>query len=291
MSEVMLHSIRSGTRVFADGRGSVLHYSRRAINLLFGDRVVTLLTRNGILSPSSVEVDVETFPRISVADFRGDILETDRFEILITNSVDLSVRQRLEAPRQGVMKLIAPHVRPRERSISTALLMLYGMPCHLDGLEKAVSERELQALRESDSWQNLVGNLLGLGFGLTPSGDDFIVGAVSVLNLMGRDMRELRPAVSAYANPLSRTMLMNALDGHYVEPLSILIEAMAVGSMRRDDVLNLLNLGHTSGLDTLAGIYYALDGGPERLAPEQSSRQLCDSVRDPGILGKGLVDW
>lgn len=228
------------------------------MNLQFGDHVVTLLNRDGILSPSSMILDVETLPPIGWAEFHGDVLETDRFNVLVTNFCDLGIHSRCTLQPSALARAIAPYIRPKANSISKALLMHQGIPCQLEGVERVVSERELDVLTGSVTWRELVTRLLGLGFGLTPSGDDFIVGVISVLNLSGRDTDDLREPIEHYDNPFSRTMLLGALDGYYDEPLCNLARSSIDGSLTCKEIVGLLKLGHTSGLDTLSGMYYAL---------------------------------
>jgi hypothetical protein len=255
----LLRSIKSGTRIFGNRRARVLHFSKRAINLLFNDKVITLLNRHGVLSPSTIIVDVNAFPHIEWAEFFENTLKTDKFEVEIDNFVDLSIHERSEINRSQIMHILKPFLTVKLHSISKALLRFYGLSCELKGFEKIVSDRELEVLSNNRTLEDLVENLLGLGFGLTPSGDDFVLGIISVLNLLDRNTDHLRSIIDLYDNPFSKTILVNALDSHYPQPLYALLKSMINNSLCKEKILNLLNVGHTSGYDTLAGIYYALD--------------------------------
>lgn len=257
----LFRSIMSGTRIFGEGCGRPLHFSPRAINLLFDDGVTTLLNRQGTLTPSAIVVDTESFPPIKWAKQSQNLLMTDRFEVLMNNSFDLSIHEKCEPDRSKIMRIIRPFLTVKEQSISTALLMIYGASCELKGFEKTVAGREFNILRDSETLDELIENLLGLGFGLTPSGDDFITGIISILNILNKDTTRLRSIINSYDNPFSRTMLVNALDGYYALPLYSFLRAMINGSLGKTEITNLLKVGNTSGYDTLAGIYYALDIG------------------------------
>ena len=255
----LFFSTKSGTRVFSHGKGTLLHYSPRALNVLFQDRVTTLLNKHGILSPSSIIAETEVFPKINYAEFSGNMLVTDKFQVLIRNPVTLHFDNRTKVDRFKLVNLIRPFLVIKERSIVTALLMLYGESCNVKGFERAVLNRECEVLRNSHDLNDAVEKLLGLGFGLTPSGDDFVAGIIAIMNLIGKSAVRFRTIIEAYDNPFSRTMLIDALEGHYSFPLYSLIRSIADDSVSENDITNLLRVGHTSGYDTLAGIYYGLD--------------------------------
>jgi Protein of unknown function (DUF2877) len=101
--------------------------------------------------------------------------------------------------------------------------------------------------------------LIGLGPGLTPSGDDFLMGALALLDALGQRKihaalaRAVIDAAPALTSPLSACFLRAAAAGHVGERLhgavaSILhanVDAAVAGAPR---------IGHTSGWDMLAGI-------------------------------------
>jgi hypothetical protein len=53
-------------------------------------------------------------------------------------------------------------------------------------------------------------------------------------------------------------MLLDAMDGHYSAHVGALGAAMILGTYVERHANALLNVGHSSGSDTLAGIWYAL---------------------------------
>jgi hypothetical protein len=252
-------SPESGTRAFAHGKGNLLHYSSRALNVLFQDKVITLLNKGGVLSPSAVIVETEVFPKIRYAEFFGNMLITDKFQVLMANPVSLHFDTQAKVDRFELVNLIRPFLVAKERSIVTALLMLYGENYDGKGFERAVLDKEFEVLRNNHSLNDVVEKLLGLGFGLTPSGDDFVAGIIAIMNLTGKSTAQFRKTIEGYDNPFSRTMLIDALEGHYSYTLYSLIRSIANESVSENDIAYLLRVGHTSGYDTLAGIYYGLD--------------------------------
>jgi hypothetical protein len=105
--------------------------------------------------------------------------------------------------------------------------------------------------------ERLVHNLIGLGYGLTPSGDDFLVGALAALDALKQTNMHaaLGRAVSAAADrtsPLSASFLRAAAAGQVGENLYTMIAALLTGDA--DAALAAAaRIGHTSGWDTLAG--------------------------------------
>jgi hypothetical protein len=109
-------------------------------------------------------------------------------------------------------------------------------------------------------------DLLGLGPGLTPSGDDVLCGALIALRAVGRTgaARRLAAAVSAAAaaatSPISGAFLRAAAEGLGAEPLhEIIRELLSGGSDALPRHLDALGrIGHTSGWDALAGAMLVL---------------------------------
>ncbi len=103
--------------------------------------------------------------------------------------------------------------------------------------------------------------LAGLGGGLTPAGDDFIVGVLLAAwaGLYGPGAETLGPAIAQAAAPLttrlSAAYLRAAARGECMERWHELFHAICDGdeSLVRLEIGDLLEVGHTSGADALAG--------------------------------------
>jgi Protein of unknown function (DUF2877) len=114
--------------------------------------------------------------------------------------------------------------------------------------------------------------LLGLGAGLTPSGDDYVGGVLFVRTLAGIGDRpgwhRLADAVVAAApartHPISAALLADLAGGHGWAPLHDLIAALAAGDAATAEFAarSLVALGHTSGWDLLAGVIAGLGALP-----------------------------
>jgi hypothetical protein len=113
-------------------------------------------------------------------------------------------------------------------------------------------------------------DLAGLGFGLTPSTDDFIVGFMASLFLSDSSVLDrkntteinsiIEVATEGRTTTLSQEFIKNAAVGEVAEPVSDLIEVLLVGLS--DDVAlktrQAISIGETSGNDTILGILIGL---------------------------------
>jgi len=107
--------------------------------------------------------------------------------------------------------------------------------------------------------------LIGLGEGLTPAGDDCLVGVLAVLarfrpSLLAADpgtVSELADCARAHTTIVGREFLLHALAGEFSEPVLGLMtadsEPAARGAAER-----LASMGASSGADTLNGMRLAL---------------------------------
>jgi hypothetical protein len=116
--------------------------------------------------------------------------------------------------------------------------------------------------------------LIGLGPGLTPSGDDFLVGLCFAAHLRARvgeaaraRLDALSAAISALApgrtNRISASFLADAAAGLGLAALHALSDALAAGSPDPlPAALRLATIGHSSGWDMLAGFLAGLGAIP-----------------------------
>jgi len=116
--------------------------------------------------------------------------------------------------------------------------------------------------------------LIGLGPGLTPSGDDFLGGALVALSLLGQNAlrvslwRALHPLVATQCNEISGAHLAAAAAGLGSGALHELLDAVIAGQVEPIPglVKAVASIGHTSGLDALAGATIVLRAASSREA-------------------------
>lgn len=101
--------------------------------------------------------------------------------------------------------------------------------------------------------------LLGLGPGLTPAGDDFLCGLLAGLRAFLPEWPGLSPlargivrSAPGRTTALSHTLLAQAAQGVVVEPLAVVLCSLGTGKGVHG-LDELLDIGHSSGSDILAG--------------------------------------
>jgi hypothetical protein len=114
-----------------------------------------------------------------------------------------------------------------------------------------------------------IGPLIGLGPGLTPAGDDFLVGYLAGLwSTAGSDTARLRFLASVGAwlseaasqtNVISQAYIQSAVRGHASEPIARLAQrldrAKTIDNVRAETEAA-LQIGHSSGTDGVAGLLF-----------------------------------
>ena len=124
-------------------------------------------------------------------------------------------------------------------------------------------------------------SLIGLGPGLTPSGDDYLGGALVALSLTGHiGLRDriwcaVKPQLCKGTNDVSRAHLGAAAEGFGSAALHGLLGAILVGAADAISaaIAPVAAIGHTSGWDALAGAITVLRSlrGQSRSAPLSSA--------------------
>lgn len=108
-------------------------------------------------------------------------------------------------------------------------------------------------------------NLVGRGPGLTPSGDDFIVGFLAVIWFVQNHnfIQLCQPAFAQFLDRQVTTListfyLQAALQGHFVSWIKEIYLALLNEKEMNTALFNLAQMGHSSGVDTLYGLYEGL---------------------------------
>lgn len=120
-----------------------------------------------------------------------------------------------------------------------------------------------------------ISSLIGVGTGLTPSGDDFITGILSAFSAFPETFDEdiveqVRNSVSLNlqnTNEISMAFIKCALDNQFSVPVISLYQWLCsenglpeTRKSQSDEILqSFLAIGHSSGIDTLTGIWWALE--------------------------------
>lgn len=181
--------------------------------------------------------------------------------------------------RQQKLIDIAEEVMSKKNGVglSQFLPLLLGLPDADPTLRRMVDLKWADILqlqkyirnKEASDLARLLSNLLGMGPGLTPSADDFIVGILLSLNrwqnlLWAEDnLRDLNLQVVEAAYVRTTTLSANLIecaslglaDERLINPLDWIVTGIA----REPEIIShLLGWGNSSGVDSLAGMAVAL---------------------------------
>jgi hypothetical protein len=160
---------------------------------------------------------------------------------------------------------LAQHAR--ERGIVPVLDALNGVQVqsllhrHIcNALASVLAGRQVSA----DAVGDLAARVIGLGEGLTPSGDDLLVGLLAVLHLAGyasmlRQAPDWLAPLVANTTDLSAAFIRGALAGHFSEPMVRFMQALYRIEARnwQARAADLARVGHSSGVDALVGMAFA----------------------------------
>lgn len=165
---------------------------------------------------------------------------------------------------------LSPNEKPDIESLRTAAagrVPAEGLGCLLVGGQNALANHAQPALESMDEWlagdrfDAGIGMLIGLGPGLTPSGDDFLGGVLVALRGLGRTAqadslwRWLQPQLVESTSAISAAHLEAAAQGEAHEALHACLREVFSGGSNWDDALGRLEtIGHCSGWDALAGV-------------------------------------
>lgn len=182
----------------------------------------------------------------------------------------LAARAAREAPPDGLARIVAgvPHAAPtpstRLADERVAAFQLW--------LGAELKRSALASMRRARHVPPPVNGLIGLGPGLTPSGDDFLCGALATLDALGECGARaaladaVRREASALTSPLSACLLRAAAAGHFGDRLHR-AACDAITGRAEAAAAALAGIGHSSGWDMLAGIVATLRAVAQRHNP------------------------
>jgi len=126
-------------------------------------------------------------------------------------------------------------------------------------------QKGAQAL-ENGNYKEGARLLKGLGFGLTPAGDDFLCGFLWALTLAGPNLASVKKIIYESArgnNLIANHFLRAAYEGLFFEHFKNFTRALCEGydDELRQSFVKLLTIGATSGADTAVGFILGLTQG------------------------------
>ena len=258
---------------------------RKAVNLKAGNQLLSLQPRGSVLSPISLITDCTEDELAKLPFTAGKALSVPlNTEHTSWQDLFLSVRNLEHDPaRQNFLcnREFQQHFLLHKK-IRQAIAMTENsdLPPHMRGVELIWNQPNLVSeslymsaiqnilhqfrLETGDSAKmaDTLCRLIGLGIGLTPSGDDFLCGFLAGLRLSLSESDRFRQILEKKicshlnrTNEISAAFLHCAVLGQFSAPIHLLINPdITVEQI----YLAFSGIGHSSGVDTLCGISTAL---------------------------------
>ena len=262
--------------------GAVHSVYRKTINLSLGKELIALQAKNSPLSPISLVTELSahdmellsikagTPVRLSASQI--EICSPDKSCVISCAGADRHnlLLRPVDAAQTGEVRLyLAESINVVLSGTKTGGFdsIFYGEPERELSLILLTAKkiiRECEELYRQQKYQKAASrltSLIGLGGGLTPGGDDFLCGVLAGLTLTGQENHEfcraLREGINSRLSDtvdISAAFLSCALKGQYSLAVNTLRHKPAPG-----EILSMFSkIGHSSGIDTLCGVLYAL---------------------------------
>lgn len=276
-----------------------------AVNLRLADedRLITLLISDGYELPQGIRVwtkdlslqtltpGLRAVSRDGILRFDSSPLTVDmrRAHVWRCRVSELNLNMRRLATQQAwsaAWDLLNEEQRIRNADLVADDLLQTGTGSPLSqrigkpamSLVASADEFDIQAAIRSAR------QMIGLGPGVTPSGDDILIGFLAGLWSMAGESREKLTFIRSFGadllelagqtSEISRTYLMHAAQGQFSSSLSYLAEAIATGGGVEESIRSAMLVGHSSGADSVTGLLMGLCvWNTDSLSPALSHRE------------------
>lgn len=253
---------------------------RKTINLSFGDTLLSIQAADTVMSPISLITSLSENEIDSLSVCVGDAVTVMNQTIEISGNGFHCASFHTDFGMCRIYNLyFAPELTQSQLSQLTLMLKSVLVKSDTGGFDAlfssssesrntsvlAIAEARMKAATDAmlhADWKKgarELCKLIGLGHGLTPSGDDFICGILAGIVMMNASehpfsetLKEQLPLHFEETNDISRAFLSCALLNQFSFPVMELPHAASP-----DCILTAFKkIGHSSGVDTLCGIYY-----------------------------------
>jgi hypothetical protein len=279
-------------KILKEGAVGEVHSTfERTFNVLISGELVGIVRRDVPNGPFNIITDVEPNDSMQSLVDKGERIRVNGDLLTFGKEFTISLNgAKIWRPTHGVKKPIDIRLVKRNLSLVKELasrrnegfgqLVLHveniisgvpfndrqlnqvsrlGLP-NIKSLVSAVKPEDLELVRQSAK------NLVGLGPGLSPSGDDLLAGFMAGLrwtfNSFNGDVHsvdEINRTIAHVAEGttmLSKQLLIRAADGEVNEAVEVLLEAILAGQIEdvKTATEKVLVIGETSGVDSIVGI-------------------------------------
>lgn len=240
----------------------------KTINLLINNEIFALLPNNGYLSPVSL------ITNLTPLEFQQlNFQQKQIYQIQLNNQNCVIFPSKLTALSNPNFQLLQYYAEIAEKvlrqSTTTGLCLL--LKNQSEDLILSATNRYLSQFQayyqaqDIKSAVNILLKLIGLGIGLTPSGDDFLCGFMAVFHRFNLTQQPFFQLLNQqlqqhyhHTNPISARFLACALENRFSQTLIDFFHLSENQSINVEKIkADFEHIGHSSGMDTLFGIYFA----------------------------------
>ncbi len=183
----------------------------------------------------------------------------------------------LRSKTAGFSTLITSDKVPDDIALSYAKGKLDAAETKCSVLAATTDRNETRERTVLEDMCDSLSGLMGVGIGLTPGGDDFLTGILSTFSALPYCFNDelvkcLKSKINSKRNnttEISRTFIDCALTNHFSKPIMELYNSICsteltsaehISEEMSDVLLNaFLDIGHSSGIDTLTGIWWSMN--------------------------------
>lgn len=241
------------------------------MNVRFGERLIYIGSTQSTLSAFGMNVSNADWEKL-LALVSVDELVINKGTKLIFYSVGGIIELDYLGAQQVNLKI--PQVQCRVEQIANTRLYKHLLTLELatkTGLpQDEQTKKYLDLLKNTDKNDQennfkIIKFFAGRGLGLTPSGDDLLLGfsmALVAFDKSGIWMQNLRTVTDENVTTIISVAYMNALLNGYLNYSYLkLIQALDIDNISKIEhvVQNVATVGHTSGNDTLCGLLLGLE--------------------------------
>ncbi|XRD26291.1 DUF2877 domain-containing protein [Lysinibacillus fusiformis] len=280
----MIHA-KSGDNYFlqqlveTEFTGTVHSVFRHALNIrsTANDEIFTLATKAMDNAPNSLVIDLDTLDNLHI--IQNDPVRIKHHQLLIEDKLTIALETATHW--QCHLPIFPSDMATLKQNIVQVkqFINIYGKSGGMKRSDSPVSAFEAETSRllkertallheelcnrRFNNFQQYVLDLVGLGPGLTPSGDDFIVGLLTIIHLEQSPCSIYLPLCESVikwmkplTNEISYTTLNKAAYGQVRESIHALVSTMLSGTEGEaiEALKKVLAIGSSSGTDIALGL-------------------------------------
>ena len=253
--------------IFSGRTSGIIHSMfSNSINIKVDGELININSKHDFLSSFGLMTSKATIDEALKFCESGNVVVIKNHEVILfgrAKEVKISLAHaktvNLEIPKVSAINILQSKVMEKLESLN--LSEKIGME-NTPRLEQIMCYLSESSLEDMEMNEDLMKYLIGRGKGLTPSGDDFLIGFTMMLMSIEEDRHwtlHLAKMIQNKSTDISLAYYKALLDGHLSSYLKDFLQSIQRLDQPNIDknILTIIGYGHTSGYDTLLGVYIA----------------------------------